>query len=245
VACANDDVPLPTKPKLNAKTSDINNLITRSWTEEELQEKLKRSGALANKYTPIERTRLTNLLKAAKASGDDERAEELRIDLARLDGPKLAFGTSLSSTPKKQSGPQELSQQDKLAQLNRENRKKNIEEVRQAQIRERRAALAIEAALARGEAVDEDTSRRHKTRAKFKHDVNDIGKKTTDSDRSGTNTPHIGTPSLTAKKDNTPLPHIAKLQERLTDSKGIPTFRKALTDDDIIGALDLEIDIEI
>lgn len=182
-------------------------------------------------------------MKEAKASGDDERVEELRAELDALNGPKLAFGTSLKSTPKKETGPRQMTQQEKLAELNRQNRKKNIAEVRQAQINERRKLKATEAAIARGEEVVEDHSRRVKTRAKFKHDVNDMGKKSTD--RSGTNTPSTSTPNMTAKKDNTPLPHIAKLQERLVDSKGIPTFRKVLTDDDIIGAIDLDIDIDI
>jgi RNA polymerase-associated protein RTF1 len=246
VTCQADGVTIPTKQKLVTKIADINGLVHRSWTEEELQNKLNRSGALANKYLPIERKRLTNLLKEAVASEDLERAEEIRAELAALDGPKLAFGTSLKPSPKKQSGPRELTQQEKLAQLNREIRKKNIEDVRRAQINERRKLLEMEAAIARGETVVEDHSRRHKTRAKFKHDVNDIGKKIGDSDRSGTNTPGGSTPSLAANKKVAPLPHIAKLQEQAKASRGgIPSFRKVLTDDDIIGAIDLDIDIDI
>ena len=53
-------------------------------------------------------------------------------------------------------------------------------------MREERAKLA-EAAIARGEAVAEDHSRRVKTRAKFKHDVSEaFGVKKTDSEASGT-----------------------------------------------------------
>lgn len=236
-----EGVALPTKPKLTNKIHDINALVNRSWTEAELQEKLKRSGALKNKYIPIERTRLNNLLKEAKNAGDEDRVEQLRAELEALEGPALAFNTSLRTTPKKPAGPSQISQQEQLAMLNKENRRKNVEEVRQAQIKERRLAMATQAAIARGEAVEEDHSRRHKTVAKFKHDVS----KKLDSDRSGTNTPVIGTPSLTPKKDVAPLPHIAKLQQSQTDKNGIPTFRRPLTDDDIIGSIDLGIEIEL
>jgi RNA polymerase-associated protein RTF1 len=238
----NEGVPLPTKPKLVAKIDDINNLINRSWTEAELQEKLTKSGALVNKYIPIERNRLNNLIKEAKARGDAEKEQAYRKELEALDGPKLAYSTSMQPSPKKTSTPKGLSQQERLAILNKENRRKNIEEVRQAQINERRAAKMTEAAIARGENVIEDHSRRVKTRAKFKHDVADsFGESKTGSERSGTSTPAVGTPNLTAKKPSTPLPILARLQ----DKKGIPTIRRPLMDDDIIGSIDLGIDIEI
>ncbi|KAI9740857.1 MAG: hypothetical protein M1818_004462 [Claussenomyces sp. TS43310] len=242
--CLIEGVPLPTKPKLSAKISDINALVNRSWTEAELQEKLKRSGALKNKYIPIERNRINNMLKEAKASGDLERIEQLRAELQALEGPKLAFGTSLRGTPKK-TGPKELTQQERLAILNKENRRKNAEEVRQAQIKERRAVMATEAALARGETVLEDHSRRVKTKAKFKHDASaPLGRKSETA--SGTSTPAAtGTPKVAAKTDSTPLPHIALLEKMRSENKGLPTIRRPLCDDEIIGAIDLGIEIEL
>jgi RNA polymerase-associated protein RTF1 len=236
----NEGIPLPTKPKLFQKITDINNLVNRSWTEAELQEKLTKSGALVNKYIPIERNRLTNLLKEAKGRADEKAIEQIQKELADLDGPKLAYSTSMQ--PKKNPNPSGMTQQERLAILNKQHRRENAEKVRQAQINERRAAKMTEAALARGEDVAEDTSRRLKTRAKFKHDVSDpTGSK--DSDRSGTNTPAVGTPNLSAKKPSTPLPHMAKLQA--ADKKGMPTIRRPLMDDDIIGAIDLGIELEL
>lgn len=184
-------------------------------------------------------------MKEAKARGDTEKEDTLRKELESLDGPKLAYSTSMQPSPKKTTASG-MNQQERLAILNRENRRKNAEEVRQAQIAERRAAKKVEAALARGEDVAEDHSRRVKTRAKFKHDVADaFGAKKNDSERSGTNTPAMGTPNLTAKKPSTPLPHIAKLQAANAERKGIPTIRRPLMDDDIIGAIDLGIDLEL
>lgn len=242
--CLVESVPLPTKPKLAQKIADINALVNRTWTEAELQEKLLKSGALVNKYAPLKRNQLTNAIKEAKATNDLVKAEELQKELDELDGPKLAYSTSMRSSPKKPQQAGGLSQQDRLAVLNKANRRRNAEEVRQAQINERKAARSTEAAIARGEDVTEDHSRRVKTRAKFKHDVSEgLSQKKTDDEASGANTPS-GTPKLSAKK-STSLPHLAKLQAANGEKKGLPTLSRPLMDDDIIGAIDLGIDIDI
>jgi len=240
--CLAEGVALPTKPKASKKIDDINALVNRTWTEEELQEKLNKSGALKNKFTSIERSRLNELLKEAKSSGSEDLVVEIKAQLDALEGPKLAFNTSMHSSPKKPKASNVLSEQERLAQLNLENRRKNAEEVRQALIKERRAVLAAEAALARGETVVEDHSRRVKTRAKFKHDVNDLGK---DTSRSGTNTPAVNTPTINAQKDAAPLPHIAQLQQSNSEKNGLPTIHRPVFDDDIIGSIDLGIEIEL
>lgn len=235
--CKIEKVPLPSRSKLLTKIEDINNLVNRSWTEAELQEKLTKSGALIKKYIPIERNRLNNLIKEAKSLNDDEKVAKLQKELEELDSPMLAYNTPVKSTPRRSSG---LSQQERLALLNRENRRKNAEQVRQAQINERRAAKIAEAAIARGETIDEDHSRRVKTRAKLKHDVSDSlnSKKTETKNKSSPNSP-----SLPSKKRNSPVSYLTKLA---TEKKtGIATVRRPLMDDDIIGAIDLGIDLEL
>lgn len=214
-------------------------MINRTWTEAELQEKLTKSGALVQKYVPIERNRLNGLIKEARASGNDAKVEQLQKELNALEVPKLAYGTSLKPSPKKSSVAQGMSQQDRLALLNRQNRAKNAEEVRQAQINERRAARKIQAAVARGEEVVEDHSRRLKTRAKFKHDVADAYVE----GRSGSNAPDaVSTPTIATDKSSTQIPALVKLQ---SEKKGIPTLRRPLMEDEIISAMDLDIDVEI
>lgn len=232
---------MPTKPKLIAKIGDINTLVNRTWTEAELQEKLNRSGALKNKFAPIERTRLSNLLRTAQNSGDEAQIAKLQAELDALDGPKLAYGTSMQRSTPMSTGPKEISQQERLAQLNRENRRKNAEEVRQAQLKERRTHMAIEAAMARGEIIDADHSRRLKTRAKFKHDAAEMEGKRSGA-ASGINTPSgiSSTTDITTKLSNG-----STLFDKLKgDAKGLPIFKRQC-DDDIIGAIDLGIDIEI
>ncbi|KAG9239621.1 RNA polymerase II transcription elongation factor-like protein Rtf1p [Amylocarpus encephaloides] len=242
--CRVEGVALPTQRRLMQKIDDINALVNRSWTEEELQTKLLMSGALVNRFVPLERKRLSNLVKEYEASGDLDNMEKAQAELDGLDGPKLAYNTTMTSSPKKPvTGA--ISQQDRLAILNRQHKRENVEKVRQAQIAERRKVKQDQMAAARGEVVAEDTSRRLKTRAKFKHDVADAYVKRTDSDASGANTPTARTPKFEAKKPSTPLPLIAKLQAENSGKKGFATLSRPLMDDDIIGSIDLGIDIEL
>ena len=237
-------MPLPTKPKCAQKVSEINALINRTWTEAELQEKLAKSGALKVKHLSIEKQRLVDLIADAKAKGDVEKEEAYQQELSKLDGPKLAFNTSVTSNNKRYSESPVMSQQDRIALLNKQNRKKNIEEVRQAQIAERRKAKAIQAAIARGEAVAEDHSRRVKTVAKTSHDVSEnFDAKKTDSGLATPKTP--GGTSQSTKKATNEL--VAKLQAAKNQQKtnGFRGISKPLVDDDIIGALDLGLDIDV
>ncbi|KAF7908641.1 uncharacterized protein EAF01_004396 [Botrytis porri] len=238
--CIADGIPVPTKPKLMQKCAEINALVNRPWTEEELQTKLKKSSVLTEKWNIAERARLNNAIKEQKSLGNTELEEKYRSELETLESAKLAYGTTLKPTPKKKTIH---SQQDRLAELNRTNRRKNIEEVRQAQINERRAARLAEAAIARGEIVDEDHSRRVKTRATFKHDHTGGKDSATATPVGGTSTNN--TPKLAAKKEALPVPDFSRLQT--TSKGGVPGFRRPLMDDDIIASIDIGIsdDLEL
>jgi RNA polymerase-associated protein RTF1 len=215
--CLSESVPIPTKPELVAKVDDINSLIGRQWTDQEVSEKLKRQNALHIKYSGVERDQLTKQLDMARARGDEDAISRLQEKLDNLETPRLAFRTSLNSAKKKAEnrGP---TQQEKLALLNAENRRKNAESVRKAQLMER--ARARDEVRLRGEQAA----------------------------GSGTSTP-AGTVSAAAAAVVTGgvLPHILKLQEqqRSQAKAGVPVIHKPLMDDDIIGALDLDIDVEI
>jgi RNA polymerase-associated protein RTF1 len=234
-----EGVALPTKPKLNEKIVDINALINRSWTEAELSAKLERSGAITQKYRSLEISRLTSQYKAARHDGDEGLMEKIQAELKALDGPKLAYGTSIAPKPQ---GPRKMTQQDQLAVLNFENRRKNAEEIRAAQIAERRAIRKIEAAIARGEQVEEDHSRRVKTRAKTSFDVNHVDT----PKRSGANTPAASTPKVEPIKEEL-LPHVLKIQELQKNASLVSggMKRKPVCDDDLIGAIDLGLEIEL
>ncbi|KAK0616267.1 hypothetical protein B0T14DRAFT_243502 [Immersiella caudata] len=252
--CVAEGVTIPEKMSFVNKIDDINALVRRKWTDEELSEKTKRQAELYSRFSGVERDTLQTQLERARARGDEGLVNKLQDKLDHLEVPRLAWKTSLNPRKTEKKG---LTQQEKLAIINAENRKKNTEAVRKAQLKERAHIREIQMRIARGEDVQDDSSRRVRTRMKFVHDVNeydDLRKKNGDAPAtpggsktaagSGATTPANGV--STPKQDGL-LPHIAKLQElqRSQTKSGIPTIHKPLMDDDIIGALDLDIDIDI
>ena len=242
---------MPKKSALVGQIDQINRLVNRPWTELELAEKLERQNSLRLKYSGIERDRLQKNLDDAKAAGEVEKAAQLQDELDRLETPRLAFKTSLTPANKKQAEQSAaLSQQERLAVINRENRRRNAEAVRQAQLKDRARAKESEARSQRGEAsVANEDPRRPKNRAQSSQDANESNgstKPTPSADSSRASTPAIGSNGAGPQKQGQYLlPHLAKLQQRSISKTGIPTIHKPLMDDDIIGSLDLEIDIEI
>ncbi|KAL0942378.1 RNA polymerase-associated protein RTF1 [Colletotrichum truncatum] len=232
---------LPKKQTLLDKIDDINRLVSHHLTTTEIDERIQRKAALRKKFDPKVRERLAQDIDIARAQGNTRKAEELQEQLDDLKTNVLAFKTSLSDG---QSKPSTTSQQDRLADINRQRRLQNAENVRKAQLKEKAEARKLEAALERGEDIKNDLSRRLRTKAKFIHDINDA-KKTSSTNGSAASTPANGTPNLGAQNSGSLLPHLAKLQAANQEKKGIPTIHKPLMDDDIIGALDLDIDVDI
>ncbi|OLN85623.1 RNA polymerase-associated protein RTF1 [Colletotrichum chlorophyti] len=231
---------LPKKQTLLNKIDEINALINYHLTTQEIDERIQRKSALRKKFDPKIRERLAQEIDIARAQGNTRKAEELQEQLDDLKTNVLAFKTSLSDGSSK---PNKTSQQDRLADINRQRRLQNAENVRKAQLKEKAEARKLEAALERGEDIKNDLSRRLRTKAKFIHDAND-NKKPSSANGSAVSTPASGTPKLGAQGTSM-LPHLAKLQAANQEKKGIPTIHKPLMDDDIIGALDLDIDVEI
>ncbi|KAL8895986.1 MAG: hypothetical protein Q9192_003328 [Flavoplaca navasiana] len=247
-----DDLPLPTKPFLIGKIGDINRLINHQFTPEEIQQKLERSGVLQQRFNTLERVSLVNRRQKAEARGDEEAVAQLTKEIAEIDGPKLAFNTSLYKTSQKptNAGP---TQQERLAELNRANRKANAADVRKAQQAERRAEALARKRVERGEAVA-DPFARVKTRPRTNYDANGERLATSkpaikgfddlfedgsmNNSRAGT-PGRAGTPVQNGSvKAVTPQPS----QEKVN---GLPKVGKRNMDDDVIGAMDLGIDIEI
>ncbi|KAK8930243.1 hypothetical protein H634G_01209 [Metarhizium anisopliae BRIP 53293] len=243
VTCTNENVKLPTKAYLADKIDEINNLINHKWTSEEIKARLAKRNELKRRFDPAERERVGKLLDEAVARGNETKAQELQEELEQLGTQRLAFRTTLGSS-KNLDGPRAATEQDRLAERNRENRRMNAELVRKAQLKEKARAREIEMALKRGEQVADDPSRRLRTKAKFVHDVNDTPQKLS-ANGSEASTPANGTPKVAATKPEM-LSHLAKLQEKnYSESNGVPGIHKPLMDDDVIGALDLDIDVEI
>lgn len=250
---ASEELALPTKRFLISKIDDINKLLSHQFTEEEIQEKLKRSGVLQNKYASLERTSIVSRRKAAEDRGDEAAIAKLDAELAALDGPKLAFGTSLRKPlPKSEAASTGLSQQERLALVNRANRKANTQDVRKAQVMERKQEALARLAVERGEAIQNPFAR-VKTRAKTHHDAKgdslvvpsgamDDASNSQDNSRAGTPlTPARAKTPLqdgTPKRSGTPLHAGEKIS-------GLPRIGKRNMDDDIFAAMDFGIEIDI
>ncbi|KAL8831582.1 MAG: hypothetical protein Q9191_000791 [Dirinaria sp. TL-2023a] len=245
-----EDLVLPTKTSLISKIADINNLINRSWTNEELDVKLKRAGVLQARFAHIEREDIMRRRGLAEKRGDETAIAQLDAELAAIDGPKLAFGTKLHQRPP--SPPKEgLTQQERLAALNRANRKANTEDVRKAQRAEKKAERLAMEAVARGEGVM-DPFARVKTRAKTHYDVNadklavpkakqaidDLFDGKSDGSRAGT--------PVTGSRGGTPTPKVKRQVTPLKQPQGgLPRIGRSCADDEIIGAMDFGIEIDI
>jgi RNA polymerase-associated protein RTF1 len=243
-------VPVPKKAALVDKIDDINRLVNRSWTEQELTDKLNRQNKLKSKFSGAQRERVQKALEAALAAGNQDKAAKLQEELDKLPAPRLAFRTSLtpaSGTPSGTPQREKLSQQERLAQINAENRRKNAEAVRQAQLKERAKAREIEARIQRGEQVDADMSRRVRTKPQFIHESDQAKAAAKKRDLSVVSS-QTASPGPAAKPKEPLLPHMEKLkqlQQQSVNKAGVAVIHKPLMDDDIIGALDLDIDIDI
>ncbi|EON67574.1 hypothetical protein W97_06942 [Coniosporium apollinis CBS 100218] len=131
-------------------------------------------------------------------------------------------------------------QAQKLAELNRANRKANAEDIRKAQIAERRREQeARAAAAARRKAQMEEEARVKEQRllAAPGRELDELF----GSDISRTGTPANGGVGTPKKRSGTP----ANGGEKREKKTGIPTFRKRNMDDDVIASMDLGVDIEI
>ncbi|KAL2206134.1 hypothetical protein CC79DRAFT_848212 [Sarocladium strictum] len=235
VTCSNEAVRLPTKATLATKVDDINNLINHNWTQEEIKARIARRNALTKQFDPAERERVRRLLQEATTKGDQEKIDELTEELDKLTTNRLAFKTSLGQD-KSRGAKKVESEMDRLAERNKLNRALNADIVRKAQLKDKMKVIEMEKAFKRGENIKDDPSRR--LRAQASQD----GKKNGSAAGSTTSTPANGTPTVGPTKGASLPSHLAKLQE---EKNGVPGISKPLMDDDVIGSLDLDIDVEI
>ncbi|KAM0282261.1 hypothetical protein ACHAQH_003125 [Verticillium albo-atrum] len=236
-----DGMAFPKTQVLLNKIDDINKFVERSLTSAEIDEKVARKNDLRKKFDPERRDRLRWEIEEATAAGHKKRIADLQEELDDLLSNRLAFRTTLDP-PKTTST--NAAQQDRLADINRERRRQNAANVGKAQLKEKHEARKKEAAIERGEVTDLDLSRRIRTRTKFVHQNHQTAD---EAAASGNGTPTNGTPKVApVKKEAEVLPHIAKALEnaRKAEKKGLPIIHRPICDDDIIGEIDLELDVD-
>ena len=244
-ALADTGKAVPTKPLLNSKLDEIHALINRSWTESELQEKLRRTGILTNKIAGLDRIQIANRRHAAEERDDEAGIAKADAELMALAGPKLHYGTFLIDPRAPPPAVHELTQQERLAEINRANRKKNTEDVRKAQHAEKRAARQEREKVSRGEAVQNPFAR-VKVSTKIFHDANNTltpKQVREQASQNGSRAGTPGTPMLTAKKEVSRLP--TPERKPLVTKGGLPVLSSRNLDDEVLGAMDLGIDVEI
>lgn len=239
---------IPRKPELAKKAADITSLINREWNDDEVQEKIKRQSALMDRYSGVERARLEQQLDQAKRHNNVTLAAELQDKLDSMAVPRLAFQTTLKKTGPAQSGP---SQQDRLAEKNAQNRQLNAKNVRQAQLAERRRVREREIEEARASGDDAladggDPSRRPRARPTSVSK----GPSASPAPNSTPKAAAAGNAKPGADGDKDEADHVkkareTKMAEAMSTKSGAPMIHTVLTDDDIIGSLDLDIDVEI
>ncbi|KAJ5572578.1 hypothetical protein N7450_009562 [Penicillium hetheringtonii] len=230
-----EDCKMATQSKLAAKVTDINKLINHQFTKEELSEKLRKQGALDEKKNVLRENDIQRDLQFARANGNDEEVERLQKELDDIRNPNLSWGTSLVTKP---AADQQLSEAERVHQINLRNQKLNHENVRRAQLEERKAARKAAAAVARGEAAV-DPFMRVRTVAKTHHDVNT---KPGDAPK-----PADSTPTDTLKDSPKPAANISDAAKASLTPKKKNGFMISYrnNDDENIAALDMDIDIEI
>lgn len=230
-----EDCKMASRGRLASKVADINRLINHRFTAEELSEKLRRQNALDPKRGLIERMDLEKQVKLAEASGDTAEAQKLQEKLDHMINPKLSWGTSLYK-PAAAEKPVDV---DKVYNINIRNQKLNYENVRKAQLEERKAARKAAEAVARGEATA-DPFMRVRTVAKTHHDVTN---KTQQASKPVTANPS-DTPSSVTKSSPARVAAPGSGQTPKKSKGGFMiTYRN--NDDENIAALDLDLDIDV
>ncbi|KAJ5692407.1 hypothetical protein N7462_001830 [Penicillium macrosclerotiorum] len=233
-----EDCKMATQSKVASKVGDINRLINHQFTAEELSHKLRRQGALDEKSTIRRRFDLERDLHFAKVNGNTEEAEKLQKELDDINNPKLSWGTTLV---KQQAPEKTLSEAERVHQINLRNQKLNYENVRRAQLEERKAARKAAAAVARGEAAA-DPFMRVRTIAKTHHDVNEKPQESKSVDTTPADTPKDSPKPVTSNSSQLATPK-SSLTPKKTKSGFMISYRN--NDDENIAALDLDIDIDI
>lgn len=141
----------------------------------------------------------------------------------------LLSSRSADNPQPKIATPAELEAQ-RIAELNRQNRRLDSERVRKALIEERRRDMAEkkrqEREYLKKKAEDEAKKKAEEEKAAKRANLDDLF----ESDS------RAGTP-----RSGTPKPGEKKKEQR----KGLPTFRKPKMDDDIIAQMDIGVEIEI
>lgn len=224
-----DNQRLPTTRFLDQKCADITALIDHRWTDPEIELKMQARKSMEKKFHSYGRDRIIRRREEALAKGDEVYVARLDQELIQYDIGAAAKAATKLATPNKA-----LVQQDRLAALNKANRKANSEEIRRVQIAEKRQVQkSREAAMARAKKAEADAAEAAEA---AKNKLLGIPGKTDDLFGDASDVSRAGTPALAKglSRAGTPM-----------KEKKLGHFRKKNMEDDAIAAMDLGIEIDI
>ncbi|KAK5120627.1 hypothetical protein LTR85_005985 [Meristemomyces frigidus] len=252
---------VPKKTYLEARLQDIHKLLNTEWTDELLSKKFANQRAMERKHDPanaarLKREKIVKRKMEAEEGGDAEEIMRCDAELAALENSSHSI-TNGSNGFKGSSAKKDFAaatvparQQDRLAALNQKNRGKNAEEVRKALLEEKRklqAAREQAVAEAKAKAANEAAKKKAEEDAKLlavpKNDMSDLFGEGSDISRAGT--PVNGAVRSPGKRSRAGTPLGGLRKERSGLGKVVGAIKKKSLDDDVIGSLDLGIDVEI
>ncbi|KAK4973211.1 RNA polymerase-associated protein rtf1 [Elasticomyces elasticus] len=233
-AVANDHLRLTSKSLLRSKLDGIHALLNHQWTEEDIQKKINKIAEVREKLARLGREKIAARRREAGNRGDETAVMECDAELAAMDGGLSR--TAMTAAAAKNTAKGE--QQERLAALNRANRKANSENIRKVQLEQKRhLQKAREEAIARTKKIEEEEKAAAEAKRAQKKLLGVPGAGADDLFGDGSDISRIGTPmnALGTPRGGTPA---------VGEKKKSGGLKKKNMDDDITG-LDLGIEIDI
>lgn len=219
--CELDGVPLPTLSHVQAKARALRALDSRTLTTEEINAMIAKRQQGKHTYLKYYEVRhkLQREREAAIADGDDEAVHRIDQELQELED-------------RHRTNARPETQMERMARINNENRHKNREEIRRAELAEKKAAREALMSAEKGGGSFANPFMRVKTVVKFRHDMSN---------------------KEDIKKEQSATPPVESKPVEKKDANGVgvmnhtllPKGRKRGGVDDVIASMDLGIDIDV
>jgi RNA polymerase-associated protein RTF1 len=236
-----DNLRAPSRKFINSKLDDIHALLNHNWTDDDIQSKISKQRAMEKKYDPanaanLQREKINKRRAIAQEEDDAEEVAKCDAELAALENQKLNGASRSQPRDSPAAKPKHKQMEhERLQKLNIETRRINADEVRKALVEERRKIQkarekAIAEAKAKAKAAENTASG---LGADLFGDASDISR---------VGTPANGTPKIS--RTGTPANGNGNTGKKPAGPIGAIKGRSKM-DDDVIGSMDLGIDIEI
>jgi len=190
----------------------------------------------------LKREKIAKRKLDAEEAGDAEEIMRCDAELAALENSAMSAVNGHSNNAVKASPVKKAAapnQQDQLAKLNMKNRAQTVQEVRKALLGDRRKHLLAREQEAKSRA---DDARKAEEAAKLLAVPGDMKELFGDSDASRAGTP---VPGGTPRRSRAGTPSNGPKKEKSGVKAVLGAIGKKRMDDEVIGGLDLGIDVEI